>query len=189
MKTKTISFSQMLKNKGKSPEAPLHKGKTTLSELMELWLDNPDEDYTLQMDSMSLSQKSKQSSTRMFTSRISNEPQEVMFDSWIQKQSYISNKENISELSRRKNLNANGKMEFSNRVIPQQYGAESVKHKPMAAFTRFSEMKNMEQSNQQMKYTSQTKMEGSSFSENGFKSVGFKAATKMVKQPDRNLTI
>jgi len=75
MNTKNMSFSQLLKKKGRSSQMEVPRGRAKLSEIVEQWLEFPEADYTLYLDSMGLSQKIPSSSVCMFTSRNTNKAQ------------------------------------------------------------------------------------------------------------------
>ena len=75
MNTKNMSFSQLLKKKGRSSQVEVPRGRAKLSEIVEQWLEFPAADYTLYLDSMGLSQKIPSSSVCMFTSRNTNKAQ------------------------------------------------------------------------------------------------------------------
>ena len=69
---------------------------------MERYEDNPNEDYTLFFGPNSLQPRSKTSSFRALNSRNQCEGSQ-MFDSWIQRQSFVGSKEN----SQRNMINSN----------------------------------------------------------------------------------
>lgn len=69
---------------------------------MERYEDNPNEDYTLFLGPNSLQSRSKTNSFRALNSRNQIEGSQ-MFDSWIQRQSFVGSKEN----SQRNMLNSN----------------------------------------------------------------------------------
>lgn len=62
--------------------------------MMQQFEESPSEDFTLYLGPVSPHQKGKVSSFRAMGSKISNHEQSEIFDSWIQKQSFVSNKEN-----------------------------------------------------------------------------------------------
>lgn len=62
--------------------------------MMQQFEESPSEDFTLYLGPVSQHQKGKVSSFRAIGSKISNHDQSEIFDSWIQKQSFVSNKEN-----------------------------------------------------------------------------------------------
>jgi hypothetical protein len=74
MNTRNMSFSQLLKKKGRSPQVEAARVRVKLIEIVEQWLEFPTADYTLYLDSMGYSQKAL-SSVGMFTSRNTAKPQ------------------------------------------------------------------------------------------------------------------
>lgn len=97
MRAKPISFGEVLKSKARtntdSQPQPQSRSSPSLSQLMEQFDESPEEDYTLYLAPLS---KGKPTSFRAMASRSSNGEQ--VFDSWIQRQSMVSNvsnKENI----------------------------------------------------------------------------------------------
>jgi hypothetical protein len=96
MKTKNISFAEVLRKNAKSPRVEPTLTGATLEEIVQRFEVDPDDDYTLYLGNFCTSQQSKPASSRMALSRNTVGNQEEMFDSWIQKQSTMgSNKENI----------------------------------------------------------------------------------------------
>jgi len=96
MKTKNISFAEVLRKNAKSPRVEPTLTGVTLEEIVQRFEVDPDDDYTLYLGNFCTSQRSKPASSRMAFSRNTVGNQEEMFDSWIQKQSTLgSNKENI----------------------------------------------------------------------------------------------
>lgn len=91
MKTKSISFAEVLRKNARSPKSEATQG-LRLSELVQQFQVNPRDDYTLHLGKCNNSQRSKP--TKMGYSK--NTPDSLVFDSWIQKQSSLGpNKENI----------------------------------------------------------------------------------------------
>lgn len=111
MKTKSISFAEVLRKNAKSPRVEATRGPPTLEEMVRRFEVDPDEDYTLYLGRFNASQKSKPSSFQMTFSRNTGaDNQDEMFDSWIQKQSTIGpNKENIRNQPQRLVRNEPGK--------------------------------------------------------------------------------
>lgn len=96
MKSKSISFAEVLRKTSKSPRAEPAGTGLSLEELVRRFESDPSEDYTLYLGRFNASTRSKPSASKMAFSRNTVVNQEEMFDSWIQKQSAIgSNKENI----------------------------------------------------------------------------------------------
>jgi hypothetical protein len=92
---KNISFAQVLRKKGRMPQVEVQPG-LRLAEMVEQWESYPEEDYTLRLGGVGFSQRSNQSNVPMLSSKNGGRQQEEMFDSWIERQSFItSNKENI----------------------------------------------------------------------------------------------
>ena len=93
MHAKPISFAQVLKSKGRNaPEGQIHaqenmQNKFKLAVLVEQYEEAPKEDYTLYLGPVS---RARPTSFRAMGSRGSNG--EEIFDSWIQRQSTVSNK-------------------------------------------------------------------------------------------------
>jgi hypothetical protein len=96
MKSKSISFAEVLRKTSKSPRVEPAVTGLTLEELVQRFENDPSEDYTLYLGHFNASQRSKPSASKMAFSRNTVGNQEEVFDSWIQKQSTLgSNKENI----------------------------------------------------------------------------------------------
>lgn len=94
MRAKPISFAQVLKIKNKQQptldsQSPSLQG-LSLAQMVEQFEESPEEDYTLYLAPVS---RAKPSSFRAIASKTSNH--DGMFDSWIQRQSLVSNKENV----------------------------------------------------------------------------------------------
>lgn len=62
--------------------------------MMQQFEESPSDDFTLYLGPVSQHQKGKVSSFRAMGSKMSDHDQSEIFDSWIQKQSFVSNKEN-----------------------------------------------------------------------------------------------
>lgn len=106
MKSKSISFAEVLRKTARSPRLDPTPTTLTLEELTRRFENDPNEDYTLYLGHFNASQRSKPSSSRMGLSRNTVGNQEEMFDSWIQKQSTLrANKENIRNQPLRSNRN------------------------------------------------------------------------------------
>lgn len=86
MKGKNISFADVLKTRSKSSLMPSQTA-SKLSDLLMNFDRNPQADYTLY-----LSGNAHQRSYRIDHSRSTGKSRGNVFDSWIQKQSGISNK-------------------------------------------------------------------------------------------------
>ncbi len=69
MKPRNISFAEVLKKKGRSPQPEVSRVGLKLSELLQQWEEYPEEDYTLQLGSIGLSQRSRPSTIKMFSSK------------------------------------------------------------------------------------------------------------------------
>jgi hypothetical protein len=111
MRAKPISFAQVLKTKGKTKDCEV-RPQRTLFEMMEEFQIAPNEDFTLYLGQTSLHQTNRVNSFRAMSSKISN-AQEEIFDSWIQKQSFVSNKENhIKQLITSKNTQGESQRDF-----------------------------------------------------------------------------
>lgn len=76
MKNKNISFAEVLKKKNRSPQVEINKQGFRLLEMVQQFEECPDEDYTLYLGSIGLSQRSKQTSVRMFASKNTVDNQE-----------------------------------------------------------------------------------------------------------------
>lgn len=106
MKSKSISFAEVLRKTARSPRVEPNPATLSLEELVRRFENEPTEDYTLYLGHFNASQRSKPSSSRMGLSRNTVGNQEEMFDSWIQKQSTLgANKENIRNQPLRSNRN------------------------------------------------------------------------------------
>lgn len=94
MRAKPISFAEVLKTKNKLPPTLDSQSPPTqrlsLAQMVEQFEEAPEEDYTLYLAPVS---RAKLSSFRAIASKASNH--DGVFDSWIQRQSLVSNKENI----------------------------------------------------------------------------------------------
>lgn len=62
--------------------------------MMQQFEESPTDDFTLYLGPVSQHQKGKISSFKAIGSKASNHDQSEIFDSWIQRQSFVSNKEN-----------------------------------------------------------------------------------------------
>ena len=69
MKSQGLSFASVLKNKARSPQPCTKPTNFSLAELLEQWIDNQEEDYTLYLGNFSHSVRSYNSSNRMISSK------------------------------------------------------------------------------------------------------------------------
>jgi hypothetical protein len=69
MKTKSISFAEVLRKNTKSPRVEQALSGLTLEEMARRFDTDPTEDYTLYLGNFSTSQRSKPSSSKMAFSR------------------------------------------------------------------------------------------------------------------------
>lgn len=94
MRAKPISFAQVLKTKNKLPPTLDSQSPPTqrmsLAQMVEQFEECPEEDYTLYLAPVS---RVNPSTFRAIASKASNHDE--VFDSWIQRQSLVGNKENV----------------------------------------------------------------------------------------------
>jgi hypothetical protein len=76
MKTKSISFAEVLRKTSKSPRVEQPKTGMRLEELVHRFEADPEEDYTLYLGNISTSHRSKPSSFQMTFSRNTVENQD-----------------------------------------------------------------------------------------------------------------
>ena len=114
MKSQGLSFASVLKNKARSPQPYTKPTNFSLAELLEQWVDNQEEDYTLYLGNFNHSVRSYNSSNRMISSKNPAEDEE-MFDSWIQRQSSIIQKITCQNRNKKTQRNSDGDNESNKK--------------------------------------------------------------------------